>query len=224
MRVITRSLLVGFVAVLGAIGIAVAWTMATAVQLLATTALIMGGADHSLDADEGFARRSSRTIWTTPSTSTSTRRPTRAMEPPGRWTTPSRSPTPRSSFRSSARRTFDQSVADGRDNLKKCLDAADDCQRNTGPFDDLGVPSVYPPPATRDIVVFGYSQSAVVASLVKRDLIDELPAGRSEQIVHRRRKPHARQWRHLDASCQSAVDPVLRHHLLRRGADEQPRR
>ena len=49
MRVITRSLLVGFVAVLGAIVLAVAWTTATAVQLLATTALIMGGANHSLE-------------------------------------------------------------------------------------------------------------------------------------------------------------------------------
>ena len=52
MRVLTRSLLVGFVAVLGVIGLAVAWTAATVIQLLATTALIMGGTNHSLDPAE----------------------------------------------------------------------------------------------------------------------------------------------------------------------------
>ena len=176
MRVITRSLLVGFVAVLGTIGIAVAWTMATAVQLLATTALIMGGANHPLAGpkdSQSFVENyldNAINLYINPSADA------------GNGTAGSVDNAfavtyPAEFFPVFGTRTFDQSVADGRDNLKKCLTAANDCQRNTGPFDDLGVPSVYPPPDDDDIVVFGYSLSAVVASLVKRDLIASYPPG-----------------------------------------------
>ena len=62
--------------------------------------------------------------------------------------------------------TFDDSVDVGRDNLTGCLGASmAGCDYNTG------VGSTKPNPATDDFIVFGYSQSAVVASLVKNDLI-----------------------------------------------------
>ena len=46
MRVTLRSLLVGFLALLGAVVVAISWSMTTAVQLQATTALIMGGTNN----------------------------------------------------------------------------------------------------------------------------------------------------------------------------------
>ena len=48
MRVMARSLGIVLLAVLGAIALAASWTMTTAVQLLATTAFIMGGTGHPL--------------------------------------------------------------------------------------------------------------------------------------------------------------------------------
>jgi hypothetical protein len=48
MRVIARSLLAAFLALLGTIVLAVSWTTTTAIQLQAVTALIIGGADHPL--------------------------------------------------------------------------------------------------------------------------------------------------------------------------------
>jgi hypothetical protein len=46
MRATARSLLVCLLALLGAVVLAISWTMTTAVQLQATTALIMGGTDN----------------------------------------------------------------------------------------------------------------------------------------------------------------------------------
>ena len=43
MRKIIRSLSVGFLAFIGAVILGISWTMTTAIQLQATTALIMGG-------------------------------------------------------------------------------------------------------------------------------------------------------------------------------------
>ena len=48
MRVIARSLWVGFLAQLGAVIVAISWTAATAIQLQAATALIMGGTQHPM--------------------------------------------------------------------------------------------------------------------------------------------------------------------------------
>ena len=48
MRVMARSLGMFVLALLGAIALAASWTMTTAVQLLATTAFIMGGMEHPL--------------------------------------------------------------------------------------------------------------------------------------------------------------------------------
>ena len=46
MRLTARSLWVGLLALLGAVVVTISWTMTTAVQLQATTALIMGGTDN----------------------------------------------------------------------------------------------------------------------------------------------------------------------------------
>src|SRR5262245_9763174 len=43
MRKIIRSLSIGFLAFVGAVILGISWTMTTAIQLQATTALIMGG-------------------------------------------------------------------------------------------------------------------------------------------------------------------------------------
>jgi PE-PPE domain len=43
MRKIIRSLSIGFLALVGAVVLGISWTMTTAIQLQATTALIMGG-------------------------------------------------------------------------------------------------------------------------------------------------------------------------------------
>ena len=48
MRVVARSLGIIVLALFGAIALAASWTMTTAVQLLATTAFIMGGTQHPL--------------------------------------------------------------------------------------------------------------------------------------------------------------------------------
>lgn len=68
------------------------------------------------------------------------------------------------------RLTFDKSVAAGQANLGRCIAAAPDCVFNR----DVG--SVGP---ARDdsLLVFGYSQSAVIASLAKRDLIEAYRPG-----------------------------------------------
>jgi hypothetical protein len=68
------------------------------------------------------------------------------------------------------RLTFDRSVAAGRANLSRCLAAAPDCVFNP----DVG--SVAPRPDDA-VLVFGYSQSAVIASLAKRDLISVYQPG-----------------------------------------------
>lgn len=68
------------------------------------------------------------------------------------------------------RLTFDGSVAAGQANLSRCLAAAPDCVFNP----DVG--SVAPRPDDA-VLVFGYSQSAVIASLAKRDLISGYQPG-----------------------------------------------
>ena len=53
MRRTARSLWVGFLALVGAVVVAISWSMTTAVQLQATTALIMGGTDNP-DPDAAY--------------------------------------------------------------------------------------------------------------------------------------------------------------------------
>ena len=67
------------------------------------------------------------------------------------------------------RLTFDKSVAEGLANLGRCLAADAGCVFNTDP--DAG--SAVAPQLGDTFLVFGYSQSAAIASLLKKKLIDE---------------------------------------------------
>lgn len=160
MKVIARSLVMIFVALIAVPALAVSYTMATAVQLLATTALIMGGTQHplSLPTDSNafvtayMAQAENNFI--DPNNTQNMNRV--AVIYPAEF------------FPVFGSTTFDDSVAIGRDNLHACLQGSVGCSFNTG------VGST-PPSPTDDFIVFGYSQSAVVASLVKNDLINGAP-------------------------------------------------
>ena len=126
MRGMIRSLGVVGLALLSVVGLAVAWTAATVVQLTAT-ALIMGGTDHPLSAPATTPATSSRT-WTTPSRCSSTRRRARPRAPArtrstgwARPTKSTRSSIPREFFPVFGSQTFDSSVAAGRANLNGCV-------------------------------------------------------------------------------------------------------
>ncbi|WP_231737614.1 PE-PPE domain-containing protein [Mycobacterium sp. IS-1742] len=77
--------------------------------------------------------------------------------------------TPEQFFPAFGTMTFDDSVEQGRDNLNDCV-AGTSCEYNDSPA--LGSQA---PEEGDTFIIFGYSQSAVIASLVKRDLM-ELPA------------------------------------------------
>ena len=67
--------------------------------------------------------------------------------------------------------TFDASVAAGLANLEGCVRGSADCDYN-GAVPAVPGPPTDPPAAGDEFVVFGYSQSAVIASLLKQKLID----------------------------------------------------
>lgn len=72
------------------------------------------------------------------------------------------------------RLTLERSLADGLSNLHDCLSATATCVYNSDP----AVNAATAAPDARDaLMVFGYSQSAVIASLAKRDLIDRYQPG-----------------------------------------------
>ena len=182
MRVIARSLGVAFIALLGAIGLAVAWTTTTAVQLLATTALIMGGTDHPLVGPKDSPSfvtdylDNAVSLYINPSADA------------GNGTAGSVDNvvpvyTPEEFFPVYGSLPFNQSVEIGRQNLHTCLSGSAACVYNDDPLVDPNVPVTYPPAVDDDLVVFGYSQSAVVASLVKQDLIDNYVAGDQKSFL-----------------------------------------
>ena len=186
MRVMARSLGIVLLAVLGAIALAASWTMTTAVQLLATTAFIMGGTQHPLvnpnvlEPGAGYALAEPEFTNAYVATAMGN-----YIAPTGTMRGDSEDPddynrvavyTPEEFFPTYGSMTFDDSVAVGRANLGNCLRGAP-C-----------VAHIYPdgPGTTSDYVVFGYSQSAVVASLAKRDLINNpegAPVGTSSVLL-----------------------------------------
>ena len=87
------------------------------------------------------------------------------------------------------------------------------CDYNTG------VGSTKPNPATDDFIVFGYSQSAVVASLVKNDLIAN-PTSRSTAPSLRGLESHAGQRRNLGTRAQRFDHSHHRHHFLRADTEQ----
>lgn len=165
MRVAGRSPAVALLAILGAVVLAVSWTMTTAaVQLLATTALIMGGRDHPLSTppdSAGFVigymdDAVDNYIDPDPNTDPTINRV--AVIYPAQF------------FPVSGLTTFDDSVQAGRTNLHSCLRGQLGCSFNP----EVGSAA---PAAGDDFIVYGYSESAVIVSLVKRDLINGTPPG-----------------------------------------------
>ena len=82
--------------------------------------------------------------------------------------------TPEQFFPVAGSMTFDASVAAGLANVSRCVRGAASCAYNTDVPTDPVNPNIDPgPPVAGDeFVVFGYSQSAVIASLLKKDMID----------------------------------------------------
>jgi hypothetical protein len=139
MRVIARSLWVGLLALLGAVVLATSWTMTTAVQLQATTALIMSGTFNP-DPSPGYIADVTQ----------------RYLDPFGDLAydpPPVGVHTPEEFFPIFGTRTFDQSVAQGVLDLQDAIDA------NT-------------PNAGDRVIILGYSQSARIATVAKRNFIE----------------------------------------------------
>ncbi|MDT5052915.1 MAG: hypothetical protein QOF66_1281 [Mycobacterium sp.] len=113
-------------------------------------------------------------------------------------------------------RTFDESTAIGLKNLHNCLNASG-CVYNTDPAvaPEVGTAA---PVATDKFIVFGYSQSAVVAALAKRDVINNYHAGdpstsflssmtMARQAIRRRRTAVRRaRWRLSREAAESSIE------------------
>lgn len=165
MKSIARSLIVILVALIAVPALAVSYTIATAVQLLATTALIMGGTEHPLsfptDDDLFVNTYMSDAVdhYIEPGADSEAPITTYAVIYPAEF------------FPTFGSKTFDTSVDEGVDSLGGCLGATDGvCITNNRP----GITSAGPLPPLAEgdhYLVFGYSQSAVVASLVKNQMI-----------------------------------------------------
>lgn len=142
------------------------------VQLLATTALIMGGTEHplvqsnhdgvsndSLTADEQWVRDYLDAMQDNYLEPTEGDREDESNEPYRLVAVY----TPEEFFPVVGSKTFDDSVAEGADNLDGCMTTGCDSHVVTEP--DPGV--------SDDWVIVGYSQSARIASMEKQRLIDE---------------------------------------------------
>jgi hypothetical protein len=168
-KTIARSLVVVLVALIAVPALVVSTAITSAVQLLATTALIMGGTQHPLTSADSnsfindyFSQAVNNFIapgLSVPAGSVDTY----AVTYPAEF------------FPAFGTTTFDDSVSQGRTNLGRCLGVSSgDCAYNQS--DGLDTPDSPPPlpgGTANKIIVFGYSQSAVVASLAKQDLVNQ---------------------------------------------------
>ena len=167
MKIIFRSLL----AVVLAVGVA-AHTAAVALGLN-TTALIMGGTFHPLieprDKPDFVTDYLDNAVGShlDPAFGATTGPVTNAVA----VFTPE-------DFFPIGRLTFDRSVAEGGVNLRRCLAATSDCVYNADPAVTPAAGTAAPQPGDT-MMVFGYSQSAVIASLAKAELIDGYQVGDS---------------------------------------------
>ncbi len=227
MRGMIRSLGVVGLALLSVVGLAVAWTAATVVQLTAT-ALIMGGTGHPLSCRRRRPRTTSSRTWTTRSrcfinpaadapTGTGGTRSTGWA----RATRSTRSPIPRSSSRCPASRRSTRPCDAGRANLNGCVRGTSVLQFNGQPPTPTDPPSSAITPGPDDFVVFGYSQSAVVASLVKQDLIAEPPRADTDVSFFLLANPMRPNGGILSRGTRGSDHSDHRDHLLRRHPDEQ---
>ncbi|MFO7165149.1 MAG: PE-PPE domain-containing protein [Mycolicibacterium hassiacum] len=172
--VLRRSLVVVVVALLSVVGVVVSWTAAVAVQLTAT-ALIMGGTQHPLSPSaDSPAFVSNYLTWAVAGMIN----PAAAAVPGGdhpqieavdtdrRFAVV----TPEEFFPVYGLTTFEKSVSQGLANLGACGRGSGDCVYNDDPAVHPAPPLDGPQP-DEDLVIFGYSQSAVIASLFKREVL-----------------------------------------------------
>ncbi|HEX2214643.1 MAG TPA: PE-PPE domain-containing protein, partial [Mycobacterium sp.] len=176
MRVFVRSVAAVCLALLGTVVLVVAWTAATAVQL-AATALIMGGSFHPLstppDDPVGYinpymANAVNGFINPAAALPSGTGNPGIAsVGPADAWYAVI---TPEEFFPIFGSMTLDDSVQAGLANLSSCVRGTG-CVYNDDAQIDPQAPAG-PPVAGDEFDIFGYSQSAMIASLLKRDLIE----------------------------------------------------
>jgi hypothetical protein len=180
MRIVIRSIVAAILALLGTVVLVVAWTAATAVQL-AATALIMGGTGHPLstppDDPAGYVTpylNNAVLEFINPAADAVPGTGHPAIDGVDAGDDVYAVITPEQFFPVAGRMTFDRSVAVGLANLTTCVRGGTECAYN----DDVPSAPDEVPGVEDEFVVFGYSQSAVIASLLKRQLIadDTAPA------------------------------------------------
>ncbi len=171
MKSVVRYLMAAILAVSCVVAVSTSWVMATAIPLLAarTTALIMGGTFHPLTGPKDnpdFV------------TSYLDNAVIGHLDPAfvGPVTNAVAVFTPEEFF-PLGRLTLDNSVAEGRANLHRCLAAGADCVFNDDGAVNPGVGPSSAPQLGDAMLVFGFSQSSIIASLAKQDLISDHVTG-----------------------------------------------
>ncbi len=171
MGFVVRPLVAGICVLAGVAGLSTSWTPTVFALAANTTALVMGGSFHPLrgprDSPEFVTDYLDNAV-------------TGHLDPAfgddvGPVTNAVAVYTPEDFF-PLGRLTFDKSVAEGLVNLGRCMAAAPECEFNAEPGVDAAVGTDAPQPDDA-MAVFGYSQSAVIASLLKRDLIAQYVPG-----------------------------------------------
>jgi hypothetical protein len=147
----------------GAVWLGMSSTMTTVLKLAAATALIMGGTNHPLSVPpdtqpfvNGYVA-GAQDNYLVPG----------GFCPVGGCATVVAVVTPEQFFPIFGSTTFDQSVAQGVSNLDRCIHGSVTCVTNQA------VPGTSAPPYSGPFVVYGYSQSATIATIEKRTLAAE---------------------------------------------------
>lgn len=162
-----RPLISVFSVLTGVVALSLAWLLPPGVLALAasTTALVMGGTFHPLlgptDSPQFVTAYLDNAV-------TGHLDPAFGAES-GAVTNSVAVYTPEEFF-PLGRLTFEKSLAEGLANLGRCVAAQSGCVFNDDPGVQPAVGSVAPQPGDT-LRVFGYSQSAAIASLLKRELI-----------------------------------------------------
>jgi PE-PPE domain len=159
-----RSPGVTVVAMFGAVVVALAGTAPSLVPVLTATVLAMGGTQHPLSNPPDSDAFTTAYIGAAASNHVD---PASAKPGSGIPSGPYKKVaviTPEEFWPVFGSKTFGVSVAQGRANFRNCVHASASCDYNESVSDLL---------TSDEFVGFGYSESAVIASLVKADLINE---------------------------------------------------
>ena len=162
MTIVIRSVAALFGAIASVVALSLSWTTPPVLLSANTTALIMGGSFHPLMGPKDrpdFVKDyldNAVTGFLDPAFGTS-----------GPVTNAVAVYTPEEFF-PLGRLTFEKSLAQGLANLGRCVAATSDCVFNEDPLVGSAAPE-----SGDAMVVFGYSQSAVIASLLKRELMEK---------------------------------------------------